>query len=122
MPRQHETHNEHYGHAGAGSPEHALGTASAHAAQASMPPHAHDKHVGHSPQMFRDLFWLSAVLTIPAVVWSEHIETLLHYRAPAIPGARWIPAVFGTLVFLYGGAGVRRRAGRRAHRRRPPGW
>jgi Cu2+-exporting ATPase len=53
--------------------------------------------------MFRRGFWLSALLTIPAVIWSEHIQMLLGYRAPAFPGARWIPAVFGTLVFLYGG-------------------
>jgi Cu2+-exporting ATPase len=53
--------------------------------------------------MFRDRFWLSAILTIPAVIWSEHIQMLLKYRAPAVPGANWIPAVFGTLVFLYGG-------------------
>ena len=63
----------------------------------------HDTHAGHSPEMFRQRFWLSALFTIPAVVWSEHIEMLLGYRAPVVPGARWIPAVFGTLVFLYGG-------------------
>src|SRR5260370_23115038 len=67
------------------------------------PPHAHDTHAGHSPAMFRDRFWLSAVLTIPAVIWSQHIQMLLQYRAPALPGAGWISAVFGTLVFLYGG-------------------
>jgi Cu2+-exporting ATPase len=65
--------------------------------------HVQDPHTGHSPTMFRDRFWLSAALTIPAVIWSEHIQMLLRYRAPAIPGASWIPAVFGTLVFLYGG-------------------
>ncbi|HEX9217550.1 MAG TPA: heavy metal translocating P-type ATPase [Gemmatimonadales bacterium] len=43
------------------------------------------------------------VFTIPAVLWSEHIQMLLRYRAPAVPGASWIPTVFGTLVFLYGG-------------------
>lgn len=63
----------------------------------------HDVHVGHSPTMFRDRFWLSAALTIPAVFWSEHIQMLLGYRAPVVPGASWIPAVFATLVFLYGG-------------------
>jgi len=63
----------------------------------------HDRHAGHSSEMFRDRFWLSMVFTIPAVLWSEHIQMLLRYRAPAVPGATWIPAVFGTLVFLYGG-------------------
>lgn len=63
----------------------------------------HDAHAGHSPAMFRDRFWLSAALTIPAVLWSQHIQMLLGYEAPAVPGARWIPPIFGTLVFLYGG-------------------
>ncbi len=64
---------------------------------------AHDTHAGHSPAMFRDRFWISAALTVPAVIWSAHIQMLLHYRAPAVPGAEWIPAIFGTLVLLYGG-------------------
>ncbi len=65
--------------------------------------HAHDKHAGHSPAMFRDRFWLSLLLTVPVVVWSEHIQELLGFRAPSLPGARWIGPVFGTVVFLYGG-------------------
>jgi len=53
--------------------------------------------------MFRDRFWLSLILTIPVVFWSHHIQELLGYQAPDIPGARWIPPVLGTAVFLYGG-------------------
>jgi P-type Cu2+ transporter len=63
----------------------------------------HDHHEGHSPEMFRDRFWLSFILTIPVVVWSHHIQDLLGYQAPAVPGDRWIPPLLGTAVFLYGG-------------------
>lgn len=63
----------------------------------------HDKHAGHSPEMFRDRFWLSFVLTVPVVVWSAHIQDLLGYRAPSFPGSAWLPAVFGTVTFVYGG-------------------
>jgi P-type Cu2+ transporter len=63
----------------------------------------HGKHAGHSPQMFRDKFWLSLVLTLPVVYWSDHIQELLGYRAPEFPGSAWIPAVLGTVVFAYGG-------------------
>ncbi|HUF65976.1 MAG TPA: heavy metal translocating P-type ATPase [Gemmatimonadaceae bacterium] len=63
----------------------------------------HDQHEGHSPEMFRDRFWLSFVLTIPVVFWSAHIQELLGYRAPEFPGSNWIPPVLGTVVFLYGG-------------------
>ncbi len=63
----------------------------------------HDKHAGHSPGMFRDKFWLSLVLTIPVVFWSEHVQMLLGYEAPAFPGSTWIGPVLGTIIFLYGG-------------------
>ena len=90
------------------------------AAPARAPtPHAHDAHAGHSPRMFRDRFWISAMLTVPAVIWSGHIEMLLHYRAPAVPGANWIPAVFGTLVFLYGGRAFLQGAWRELRARLP---
>ena len=66
-------------------------------------PAGHDKHAGHSPEMFRDRFWLALTLTVPVVYWSAHIQELLGYRAPAFYGSTWIPPVLGTVVFLYGG-------------------
>lgn len=63
----------------------------------------HDRHAGHSVAMFRDKFWWSVVLTVPAVVWSPTIQQLLHFRAPTFPGSAYIPAVFGTILFFYGG-------------------
>ncbi len=62
----------------------------------------HDKHEGHSPEMFRDKFWLSFILTIPAVFWSAHIQQLLNYEAPEFTGSEWIPAVLSTVVFFMG--------------------
>src|SRR5437879_2023477 len=79
----------------------------------------HEHHAGHSPKMFRDRFWLSTLLTIPAVIWSGHIQALLHYRAPAVPGASWVPAIFGTLVFLYGGRAFLQGAARELRDRLP---
>lgn len=64
---------------------------------------AHDQHEGHSPEMFRDRFWLSLVLSVVVVFWSAHIQDLLGYRAPTFAGSTWIPPVLGTAVFLYGG-------------------
>ncbi|HET6582864.1 MAG TPA: heavy metal translocating P-type ATPase, partial [Nannocystaceae bacterium] len=63
----------------------------------------HDKHAGHSVAMFRDKFWITLLLTIPTLVWGEMIPRLLGFTPPAVPGARWIPVVFGTAVFFYGG-------------------
>ncbi|HJT20172.1 MAG TPA: heavy metal translocating P-type ATPase [Nitrospira sp.] len=53
--------------------------------------------------MFRDKFWLSFALTIPTVLWSPEVQHWLGYTAPSFPGSRFIPAIFGTAVFLYGG-------------------
>jgi P-type Cu2+ transporter len=63
----------------------------------------HDQHAGHSPEMFRQKFWLSLVLTIPVVFWSEHIQMLVGYDAPTFPGSQWIAPVLGTFIFFYGG-------------------
>jgi Cu2+-exporting ATPase len=53
--------------------------------------------------MFRDRFWISLALTVPTVLWGHMLPEAVGFRPPPVPGARWIPAVFGTLVFLYGG-------------------
>jgi Cu2+-exporting ATPase len=53
--------------------------------------------------MFRDRFWLSLILTIPVVIWAEHIQMLFGYVAPVFTGSRWISPVLATAVFLYGG-------------------
>jgi len=53
--------------------------------------------------MFRRKFWVSLLLTIPAIVWGEMIPQLLGFTPPSFPGSHWIPLVFGTAVFFYGG-------------------
>ena len=63
----------------------------------------HDHHAGHSVAMFRDKFWLSFALTIPVVIWSSDVQRWFGYTAPSFPGSNLIPAVLGTLVFIYGG-------------------
>ena len=63
----------------------------------------HDRHAGHSVAMFRDKFWLTFVLTIPVVFWSADVQHWLGYTAPSFYGSRFIPAVLGTIVFVYGG-------------------
>jgi P-type Cu2+ transporter len=79
----------------------------------------HDAHTGHSPEGFRSKFWLSLLLTIPVVIWSEHIQGLLGYQAPAFPGSAWIAPVLGTVVFIYGGLVFLQGAWRELADRRP---
>jgi Cu2+-exporting ATPase len=83
----HADHASHDVHEGQGSGEHA----------------GHDKHAGHSVAMFRDRFWLSVLLTVPVLVWSEMVQEWLGYTAPSFPLSSRIPAILGTVVFIYGG-------------------
>jgi Cu2+-exporting ATPase len=54
--------------------------------------------------MFRQKFWGTLLLSIPTVIWAPMIQHWFGYEAPGGPVAsRWIPAVFGALVFAYGG-------------------
>src|SRR6266436_3745354 len=63
----------------------------------------HDRHAGHSVAMFRDKFWLSLALTVPVVFWSTDVQHWLGNTAPSFPGSKFIPAILGTVVFVYGG-------------------
>jgi P-type Cu2+ transporter len=63
----------------------------------------HDRHAGHSVAMFRDKFWIALLLTLPTLVWGHMLQRAIGYAAPVFPGSPWIPAVFGTAVFAYGG-------------------
>jgi Cu2+-exporting ATPase len=53
--------------------------------------------------MFRRKFWLSLAFAVPTVVWADVVQEWLGYTAPRFAGSQLIPAVFGSLVFFYGG-------------------
>jgi len=63
----------------------------------------HDEHAGHSPEMFRDRFWLSLLLTIPLVIYADTVQMWFGYQAPQFPGSELIAPVLGTFIFVYGG-------------------
>ena len=66
-------------------------------------PAGHDHHAGHTVAMFRDRFWISLLLSLPTLFWGHMLQGAIGYTAPAFPGSRWIPALFGVVVFAYGG-------------------
>jgi Cu2+-exporting ATPase len=63
----------------------------------------HNRHEGHSVAMFRDRFWITLLLSIPTLVWSGMVQHMFGFSAPAFPGSRYIPALFGIAVYSYGG-------------------
>jgi Cu2+-exporting ATPase len=75
----------------------------AHGHAAHGGPGGHDKHAGHSPDMFKNRFWLSLAVTIPVVFTSETVMEWFGYTLE-FPGIDWVAPVLGTLVFLYGGS------------------
>jgi Cu2+-exporting ATPase len=83
--------------------------------------HGHGGHDhGDHAAMFRQKFWVSLALTIPAVIFSHMLQDLLGYQTPMFWGHEWIAPIFGTLTFLYGGP-VFLRAGWGELKSREPG-
>ncbi|MDS0301064.1 copper-translocating P-type ATPase [Halogeometricum sp. S1BR25-6] len=53
--------------------------------------------------MFKKRFFVSLLLSIPALLFSEGLQALLDFSVPAFPGSEWISPVFAVIVFAYGG-------------------
>ena len=64
--------------------------------------HNHNKHAGHNPNMFKQKFWLSLLLTLPTLLFSHTVQSWLGFDL-MFPGSEYIPAVFGAVIFFYGG-------------------
>src|SRR5947209_2455410 len=63
----------------------------------------HDKHAGHSPQMFRDRFFVSLLLTLPILYGAQLFQQWLGYRAVQFAGSEWITPVLAIGIFFDGG-------------------
>ncbi|GMU41144.1 MAG: copper-translocating P-type ATPase [Chloroflexota bacterium] len=103
---EHASHGEHGGH----HPAPVHGAHSSHGEHHQEPEHAghgahsgHDKHAGHDPEAFRRLFWLSLILTVPAIAFSEMVQHWLGYSLARVPGHALVSPALGSAVFLYGG-------------------
>lgn len=79
----------------------------------------HDKHAGHSVSMFRDKFWLSLLMTLPVLAYSEHIQEWLNFTPPAFPGSEYVPFILSTIIFFYGGLVFLKSATHELQARRP---
>lgn len=64
--------------------------------------HEHDKHAGHNPNMFKQKFWLSLLLTVPTLLFSHTVQGWFGFEL-MFPGSEYIPALFGIIIFFYGG-------------------
>ncbi|EIA38591.1 copper-exporting ATPase [Thermus parvatiensis] len=94
--RTHHAH-EHHHHPSPSEPKHAHPSGE-HASHTG-----HDKHAGHTPEMFRDRFFVSLLLTLPILYFSEQLQAWFGYRAAQFPGSAWVNPVLGTILYFYGG-------------------
>lgn len=62
----------------------------------------HDKHAGHTPDMFKQKFWLSLLLTVPTLLFSHTVQSWFGLDF-MFTGSEYIPAIFGIIIFFYGG-------------------
>jgi Cu2+-exporting ATPase len=106
----HEEHEVHEGHADherhEGYVEHQnRGKHEGHGGRNSVGGDDHSAHTDHSghEEMFRKKFWVSLVLSIPVLLYSEGFQTLLGFSMPEFPFSRWIAPLFSVIVFIYGG-------------------
>lgn len=65
--------------------------------------HGPGRHAGHSINMFRDRFWVSLILTVPVVFYSELVQRVFGYTAPVFPYSDWLTPILATVIFFYGG-------------------
>ena len=63
----------------------------------------HHDHGAHDPAIFRRRFWVSLGLTVPTVLFSYGFQDLLGLTQPRFAYSEYIPAVFGIILFFYGG-------------------
>jgi P-type Cu2+ transporter len=64
--------------------------------------HKRNGHGGHVG-LFRRKFWISMLLCIPVLVFSETVQEWLGYSIPDFPFSSWIVPVFSLIVFIIGG-------------------
>ena len=120
VDRPDDTHgHEMHGHAGHGRAADGDG---AHGREVDGHEHDRHAHAGHGDHvaMFRDRFWVSLTLTAAILYFSEMIQDWFGYAAVDVPGADWIPAILGTVLFVHGGR-VFLQGGVAEARRRAPG-
>ncbi|QLK24468.1 heavy metal translocating P-type ATPase [Natrinema zhouii] len=75
-------------------------------------------HAGHET-MFRRRFFVSTLLSIPVLLYSETLQGWLGFSMPAFPGSEWLTPVFAVIVFAYGGVPFLRMAAPELRERAP---
>lgn len=62
----------------------------------------YNKHAGHHTENFLKRFWISLILTIPVLLFSEMIQHWLNFHIP-FKGSPYLLFALSTIIYLYGG-------------------
>jgi Cu2+-exporting ATPase len=63
-----------------------------------------NKHAGHHSENFLTKFYVTVVLTIPLLLYSDVFMTAFHWNAPRFPGVDIVMLILGSVIFFYGGS------------------
>lgn len=61
-------------------------------------------HSGHSTEMFLKKFWVSLILTIPILAYSELPKAIFDFEFPDFAGREYLSLILGSIIFFYGGS------------------
>ena len=106
MKSHHKMHDGEHPAVGASHEDHGGGkTGGGHDHHDHGGHHGHGGHGGHGDHaaMFRSRFWMSLVLSVPVVLYSEMIQMWFGFTSPQFPGSSWVAPLLGAFVFAWGG-------------------
>ncbi|MCU0532371.1 MAG: cadmium-translocating P-type ATPase [Hydrococcus sp. Prado102] len=63
----------------------------------------HDKHAGHSPEIFKRRFFICLALTLPVLYFAPSLQNWFGYQAVQFPGAAWVSPILSIIIYFYGG-------------------
>ncbi|MDP2704385.1 MAG: heavy metal translocating P-type ATPase [bacterium] len=68
--------------------------------------HGKKGHGGHKSHgnVFLKKFWVTAVLTVPILIYAEAIQGFFKFTPPEFQGKEYLSLVLGTIVFFYAGS------------------
>ncbi len=103
MPEPH--HHDHHAHPAESPPPAAHSGQHLHAAhtQNGGDHKQHGVDHSHHESLFQRRFWVSLVLSLPVLAYSEMLQMWFGFSVPRFPGSEWIAPLFGVWVFIYGG-------------------
>ncbi len=66
-------------------------------------PGGHDRHAGHTPEIFQRRFLICLILTLPILYFEPMFQMWFNYQAIQFAGVDGVIPIFSTMIYCYGG-------------------